>query len=1063
VAICPRCGHENADEAPSCAACGSTLVQARASSPEARRTVTVVFADLSESTHLGEQLDPEVLRHVMSRYFDAASLALERHGGTVEKFIGDAVMAVFGSPAVHEDDALRAVRAAVEMRAAVDVLSRELERERGVQLRLQIGVNTGEVVVGDSSTRQMLATGDAVNVAARLQQVAGPGDILAGEATRRLVRDAVRVEPVGALELKGKADGVVAWRVLGVDDVPAFARRFDSPLIGRERQLAQIQRAFEHATEQRKLYLFTLLGDAGIGKSRLAAEFQSTVSEVASVVGGRCLPYGDGITFWPLTEIVAGLPGGDEDPGAAIAEAVEHEEAAPLIAERMAVALGRSHAQASAEETFWAVRKLFEALARERPLVVVFEDIHWGEPTFFDLVDHLADWSRDAPVVLLCLARSELLEKRPGWAGGKLNATTLLLEPLTEMESSALIDHLTRDAPIPEAAHERILERAEGNPLYVEQMLAMLAESPDRALPEIPPTIQALLAARLDRLSASERAVIERAAVVGKRFWIRALVALLSSVDPAAVAEDVQKLVRKELIRPDRPILAGEEGYRFQHLLIRDAAYAGIPKEVRSDLHERFAGLVEEAAGERLSEVEEIVGYHLEQAFRYRRELRAVDERAQAVSAQASGHLAAAGRRALGRGDATAATNLLGRAVVLSPEDAPGRASLLADLGAALVLAGEFVRADAALTRGIDAAAAAGDRKLELHSLLERAFLRALTDPVGGVEGLRDTARRAVAELDELGDEQGLAKAWRRIADVSWMVNQWDEQERALERALEHAERAGDAREMAGALMRLPMAIYYGPTPVPEAIRRAEAILERASGARVVQSTALVCLAGLHAMSGRFDIARSVLADGRAIVAELGFRVWLAGFSLLASEIEMLADDPSAAEEELRRGYAALEAMGDRGLLSTVASELARAVYAQGGLEEADRLTRVSEELAGAGDVTAQISWRAVRAKVAARQGDVETGEALAREALRLAELTDGLDSQGRALVDLAEVLRLAGRDAEARAELERALDDFERKGNLVSAGKVRAALNGVAGDASPAAGDEVARTRADP
>jgi class 3 adenylate cyclase/tetratricopeptide (TPR) repeat protein len=1043
VEICLNCGNENPDGAAACAACGAPLQSEHTRAPDARKTVTIVFADVSESTRLGEQLDAELLRHVMSRYFAVASRALRNHGGTVEKFIGDAVMAVFGSPTVHEDDALRAVRAAVEMRAAVDELSAELERERGVGIAVSMGVNTGEVVVGDPSARQLLVTGDAVNVAARLQQAADARDILLGEATRRLVGAAVRVEPVGELALKGKSDGVIAWRLLeSLEGAAAYERRFESPLIGRTRELAQIGQAFEHATEKRTAYLFTILGSAGVGKSRLAAEFVSTLSEVATVVQGRCLPYGDGITFWPLLEILEELRG-DDDPGVALARIVEGEEGSELIAERIAVALGRSQGSTSAEETFWAVRKLFGSLARERPLVVVFEDVHWGEPTFFELVENLVMWSRQAPILVLCIARSELLEKRPGWAGGALNATSILLEPLTDEESNALIEHLAADRTIPDPTRKRILATAEGNPLFVEQLLAMLAETGEEELREVPPTIQALLAARLGNLSASERATIERASVVGKRFWVRAVVALSPEGTDEHVSADVQSLVRKGLVCPERPLVEGEEGYRFVHLLIRDAAYAGLPKEVRADLHERFAVVVEASAGERVKEVEELIGYHLEQAFRYRRELRALDERATAVAGRAAERLTSAGERALARGDAAAAVSLLGRAAALHPLDAPGREDVLADLGAALVLAGQFARADAVLTDAIAAAAAAGDRRLELHSLLERGFLRALTRPEGGIEELDEVAERAITELAELGDDRGLAKAWRRLADVAWIANQWEEQERALKEALASAERAGDVRESAGALMRLPMAIYYGPTRVSDAIVRAEAILERTAGARVVQSTTLVCLAGLHAMLGRFDIARTVLADGRAIAEELGFKVWLAGYSILAGEMELLADDPRASENELRRGFEALEAMGERGVLSIVAAELARSLYVLGLDEEAERSTHVSEERAGARDATAQISWRAVRALILARRGEVEAAEALAREAVALVERTDGLNLRGRTLVDLAEVLASAGRADEARPFLEQALEAFEQKGNLVSAGKVRAMLGG--------------------
>jgi tetratricopeptide (TPR) repeat protein len=933
---------------------------------------------------------------------------------------------------------LRAVRAVADVRTALDALNGELERERGIRLEIRTGVNTGEVVAGDPATGRTLVTGDAVNIAARLEQAAEPGQMLLGEGTRRLVRDAVRVEPVAAVVVGSGHDPVQAWRLVEVlDRAAGIARRFDSPLVGRSRELAQLRHAFERAVEDRTVYLFTLFASAGIGKSRLAAEFGAAVSSDATMLTGRALPYGDGITFWPLAEIVREL--GSDEPNANVARLLEGEEDGGVIAERIAAALGRSDAPGTAEETFWATRKLFEALAKERPLVVVFEDIHWAEPTFLDLVEHVAEWSRDAPILLLCLARPELLEVRPAWGGGKRNATSILLEPLSPSESETLIENLLGGVDLPGPVRARLAASAEGNPLFVEQLLAMLAEdaAPDGKL-EIPPTIQAVLAARLDRLAPLERGVIERASVVGTRFWTGAVAALTAVDARASVSRDLQALVPKELIRPDRSLVPGEEGYRFRHILIRDAAYNAIAKEVRAELHEAFSEWIAKTSGDQVTEIEEILGYHFEQAFLYRSELGPLDDRAVALAARASERLGRAGRRALGRGDVPAAANLLGRAAALLATDAPARTALLPELGAALVIAGEFAHAEAVLGEAIEAGAATGDRRLELHAELERAFLRSLTNPDGGVEALRRVAERSLPEFEAMGDDRGLAKAWRRIADVYWMESRWTEQERALERALEHAERAGDAREAAGALMRLALALYYGPAPVAEAIRRAEETLARTKGTRVVESTFLISLAGLHAMAGRFDEARELFARGEAIVQELGFKVWLAGFSLVASDIELLAGDFAAAEVHLRRGYQALEEMGERGLLSTVSAGLAETAYAQGRGEEAERFTAMSEQLAGRRDVASQIGWRTIRAKVLARQGSLEDAEDLAREALELAEGTDNLGSQGSALLALADVLEVAGRSKEAAPLLDRASELFERKGNVVASEKIR-------------------------
>ena len=424
-----------------------------------RRTVTVLFADVANYTPLGERLDPESLRRVMSRFFAQMSAVLERHGGTVEKYIGDAVMAVFGIPELHEDDALRAVRAATELRLALAVLNEELERDQAVRIGIRVGVNTGEVVAGDGSGGQNLVTGDAVNVAKRLEEAARTGEILVGEPTRRLVENAVVLEPRDELALKGKSDPHAAWNVLAViEGASAYARRLDAPLIGRESELALLRAAYAEAVKRRSCRLCTIVGPAGIGKSRLAAELCSNVRDEATVLTGRCLPYGDGITFWPLVEIGGSL--GSDD---GVREVLEHAEDGELVAARVLGAVGPTAAAAPGGETFWAVRRLMEEVARERPLVVVVEDIHWAEPTLLDLLEYLAGWTHDAPLLLVCIARPDLLDERPGWLTQP--GSGALLEPLTEEESHALLDEIAQEWPLEAAARQRIADAADGNPL----------------------------------------------------------------------------------------------------------------------------------------------------------------------------------------------------------------------------------------------------------------------------------------------------------------------------------------------------------------------------------------------------------------------------------------------------------------------------------------------------------------------------------------------------------------------------------------------------------------------
>src|SRR5438552_462850 len=564
---CPSCGRENPDDARFCAGCGTPLLEPEPQRSEVRKTVTVLFSDVTGSTALGERLDPESLRRVMSRYFDVMSAAVDRHGATVEKFIGDAIMAVFGLPLVHEDDALRAVRAAVEMRAELARLNDELERDYGVRLENRTGINTGEVVAGDSAAGQRLVTGDAVNVAARLEQAADPGQILVGESTYRLVRDAVEALPVEPLSVKGKTDELSPLLLIDVRaGAEPITRRLESKLVGRERELELLRQAYRRAEDEQSCHLFTLLGAAGIGKSRIAQEFLAEVGDGATLVSGRCLSYGEGITYWPLVEILEQL--GNEER---LVQFLEGEPEARSIVNTVLNAIGQAEGGASPEEIPWAVRKLLEALAREQPLVVVFDDLQWAEPTFLDLVEHVADFSRDASMLLLCIARPELLDDRPGWSGGKMNATSILLEPLSEVAAATLIENLLAGAAVAPALRARVASAAEGNPLFVEQMLAMLAENgagEDEV--SVPPSIQALLAARLDRLGDNERAVLERASVMGKEFWFGALAELVP--EHIEVAAALARLVRKELIRPHRSIVfPAADTFRFRHQLIRDA------------------------------------------------------------------------------------------------------------------------------------------------------------------------------------------------------------------------------------------------------------------------------------------------------------------------------------------------------------------------------------------------------------------------------------------------------------------------------------------------------------
>jgi len=992
-----------------------------------RKMVTVLFSDVVEWSSLAERLDPEPLHEVQARYHEEIGAVLVRHGGTVEKFIGDAAVAVFGVPAVHEDDALRAVRAAAEIRDAVAELNHELERDWGVRLTVHTGVNTGEVVTGLVSAGHSLAAGDTMVVAARLQQAADAGEILLGADTYRLVADAVRAEPVEPLNLKGRSTPVPAWRLVELAaDRPVLSVPAAAPLVGRRRELDALEEAYARVVAERSCRLCTVVGPPGIGKSRLLREFAAARGD-ATVVVGRCLPYGDGITYWPLVDIVDQLVG--DDPQARIAELMEDDERAAAIAERVAGAVGRAHAAGSPEEIAWAVRKLFERVAADGPLVVVVDDAHWAEPTLLDLLEYLLGFASDA-ILLLCLARPDLLEQRPAWAAPRPATSLIALEPLSDAESRELLELIPGSEAFADEAVDRVVAAAEGNPLFLEQLRALHAHGGAQGV--VPPSIHALLAARIDRLEPDEREVLERASIEGRSFHLGGLAALLPERLRGELETVLMALVRKEFVHADRSGLAGEEAFRFRHLLIRDAAYAGIPKTTRAQLHESFADWVAGRTAGRV-ELEDITGYHLEQAYRYREELGSVDEHARALARRGARLLASAADRASARGDVSAAATLLGRAASLLPADDPERLSLLPDLGLLLTEAGRLAEAEQVLGEARELAATAGDRRAELNAAIELAALHLLSDPRSEIDALLDVVEGCVPELEVLDDARGLSRAWYLVGLVRGLwAGRHAVAERALARALEQVRRTGDKRQEAQILNRLAFVAWSGPMPLPEAIARCHEILGSAGGDRTLEAGALRWLAALEARAGRFDEARRLMAesieryDGSPLMAET-----MRAFGY--ADVELLAGDPAAAELELRRGYDALGEMGEQGYRSSVAGFLARALYAQGRYDEAERFTRLSEETAAEEDTWSQVLFRATRAKVLARRGADSEARELVTRMLALVDETDLLDLRGDALLDAAEVLRLLG-DPEAAAYIERAQALYEQKGNVVSA-----------------------------
>ena len=1049
---CPGCGEESHDWFRLCGYCGSILV-AQPAPGEVRKTVTVVFCNLKGSTELGDQLDSEVLREVLALYFSAMKPVLERHGGTIEKYIGDTIMAFFGLPRLHEDDALRAVRAAAEMRAALVELNVTLRAGFRVTLENRTGVNTGEVVTGDTGGSRRLATGDTVNVAARLEQAAPVGEVLIGESTYRLVRDAVEVVPVEPVGLEGKPGPVPAYRLLSVAAGARGAKLADLPLVGRAREIAALGAEFRRSVAGSECRLVTLVGEAGVGKSRLIEEFVRSIAGEAAVLRGRCLSYGDGITFWPLAEVFRQAAGimpedGEEDARARLASCFGERLADATS--RIESVMGFSEQQYGKDELFWAVRAVLEELARRRPLAVVFDDIHWAEATFLDLIEEILDALLGAPLLLVCAARHELLEDRPGFAAGRRVASQIELGELSRTESGLVVRNLLGEASLPAPLGRRILGLAEGNPLFIEQMLSMLIDdgllrqqagrwvfSGAGEAVSVPGNVSSLLGARLDRLGLAERMAVETASVIGLEFSTSALSALAEEGDARAGIEPaLAALCRKQLIRPAEPGAADDFG--FSHILVRDTAYARLLKRTRARLHERFAAWLTDTFRSRLAEYEEILGYHLEQSFRYRADLGPVDDHGRRLGAKASGHLSSAGRRALARGDMPAAANLLQRAAALLDENDPFRALLLLEAGEAAVDIGEFERAESVLTEAADRALAAGEVGIARAAALARLQLRYTTDPHAVQENVIELVEREIPELEAMGDDRALVRAFRLLAQVHGTGARYADAAAAAERTIRHATAAGDEVTARRFLGLLAISALYGPMPVPEAIATCEEVLARAQDDRRAKALAGLAIGHLEAMRGDFDRARLLYRHSRASLEELGCLLLAALTSLDSSAIELLAGDPAAAESELRTDYRRLEEMGERNYISTTAGLLADVLYRQAHYDESAEFAGVCEHAASPDDVASQFLWRCVRGKLRARQGAFDEAGALLSAAMALIETSDQLDWQGNGLLDFAEVRELAGAPADAAALSEKAARLFDRKGNVVSARMAR-------------------------
>ncbi|WP_327170431.1 AAA family ATPase [Streptomyces sp. NBC_01336] len=1021
---CPRCPEPPPDGAAFCPGCGTACVAvAGSATAEERRVVTVVFCDLVGSTALSGRLDPETLRTVTLRYFALMRARIEEHGGTVEKFIGDAVMAVFGVPVRHEDDAHRALAAARGMITGLDGLNAELEREHGVRLAVRIGVNTGEVVVSvDPAARQALVSGEVVNIGARLEQHAGPGEILIGPATLRAAGPSAVTESAGALSLKGVDAPVPALRLVGLhEDDPERVRRFDTPFIGREQELAELRLLLRKLTADPRSHLVTVYGEAGLGKTRLLREW---LRDCPAYGEGRCRPYGETGTLSPLAEAVRQvLAAVGEDAGLAglpVHERIEAEQALRLLRSGL---LADGTPSPSADDTLMALACLLDALSRERPVVLVLDDCHWASAPLLDMAERLLDELDRSAVAVVCAARPELLEAHPGWGSGRMRSASLMLTPLTREEAALLAGELIEVAAHRQGVLEGALDRAEGNPLYLEHLTAVAAQCDD-----LPLTVHALLGARIDALPPEERTLLQLAAVLGREFRPADLTELADAEHscPGGSAAGLRGLVRRRLVEPGGRTLAMSSVLRFGSALVQETAYRGMAKKVRARRHEHAARvLVRHEAGDAA------VGTHLARAHRLLAELGMRDGDTDVLRTRAAGLLIRAGAAALARSDLPWADDLLTQGLDLAAPGEPAATEAARRLGETKVARGEPVRGRELLARALDTADRAGDRLGAAHA---RLALTAL-DPRHGAA--TEVAEAALALFTVAGDDQGIARACVRIAQDRQRQGRHAEAESLLRQALDHAGRADAEPERALALGAVGISLWRGPTPVGRAVARCEELLTaHGSGRPTVRATLACPLAVLLALQGRHDEARERLAEAARLAGGLGYAESALFVPLFAAEVEALTGTPDRRLALLDEAARAGRELGATGALPGIARERARILLERG--DPAPALALPDPQEAGLPPAESADA-EGLRARALALTGQPDAARAGAGRATAAAAETDSPVVRGTAALDRAHTLRTLARHDEAERAARTAQQHFAAKGHRLGADRAAA------------------------
>ena len=756
MAICPSCGRENPEGFQFCGFCTAPLIeQPAADVQEERKVVSVLFCDLVGFTAASDTADPEDVRARIRPYHARLREVIERHGGTVEKFVGDAVMAVFGAPVAHEDDAERAVRAGLRILEAIEELNAQ---DASLALQVRVGINTGEAVVALGARPEEgegIVTGDVVNTASRLQGVAPVGGVAVSEQTYRQTERIFDYERLESVAVKGKAEPLVLYRPVAVRARfgSEVTRSHATPLVGRELETPLLIGTFERSAQQRSCQLVTVVGEPGVGKSRLCRELFQHIEELPGLVRwrqGRCLPYGDGIAFWALGEIVkaeCGILESDSlDAVRAKLERAVPEDAQdrPWLLARLGPLVGLSGEPAAQEESFTAWRRFCEGLAADEPTVLVFEDLHWADPALLAFLEHLADWAEGVPLLVLCTARPELHEQHAGWAGGLRNATTINLAPLSDEETARLVSSLLERTVLPAQTQQALLERAGGNPLYAEEFVRLLADRGELGVETaVPESVQALIAARLDTLSADRKSLLQDAAVLGKVFWAGAL-ATMGERAPGEVEQALHELARKELVRPARTSsMAGEAEYGFWHALIRDVAYGQIPRAGRAERHRQAAAWIEDKAGERAEDLADLLAHHYLSALRLAQAVGQGED--SELRQRAVRYLGLAGERALGL-DVEQAERNLARALDQAAADDPQRPRLLERWARALQQQGRLREAQDALQQALTQQREQGDQLATGRSLTTLSLVLALLGDPRQTETLTEALQLLEAE-----------------------------------------------------------------------------------------------------------------------------------------------------------------------------------------------------------------------------------------------------------------------------------------------------------------------------